>query len=277
MKSLGNIFVLLSRNITCWGSSALRMLTEGKFDAVALQETHQMEGRESTDVVSQMFEKGWRAVASPAVRTAQTERAGGVVVATRRHAAVTSFRHLAMRQGQAYGMRDLDNKNFTAGPIDFDGFAAMSIRFKRVTLVVISVYLQPTIGVKGQNLRRLAMLAALLKSVRGAWVAVGDWNATPDELRASKWDQSVQGTIITPDNTEYTCTAGQGRLIDFAVVSSSALPMLKKCDAIDDGQWKSHYAIRLQWNFGFRSNGGQNVGATKSLHTCSTAQEESRP
>ena len=212
-----------------------------------MQETHQGEGRETTEIVNEASARGWKTVVSPARETARADRAGGVLIAAKKHASVHSYRHLAMYDGQSYGLRCLNSKIFRPGPIDFNGFVALSVRCCGITITAISLYMEPSIGLTGPNLSRLAMLGAFVDSLAGPWAIVGDWNATPQELVATSWVKTARGTIVVPSNTSYTCTAGEGRLIDFAVISMSAVPLLHHCEVVDDGRWKSHYGLRLEW------------------------------
>eukprot|EP00959_Pyramimonas_sp_CCMP1952_P447584 9371868-Pyramimonas_sp.AAC.1 len=75
---------------------------------------------------------------------------------------------------------------------------------------------------------------------------------TPKELASTGWLALVNGAIITPTNTEYTCTLGSGRMLDYMVVSQHAVPwvesLLADFQAVEEAG-KAHYGLKLQLNF----------------------------
>ena len=92
-----------------------------------------------------------------------------------------SLRHLAKYEDQAVGQRR--SQGFAKGPIDFHDMVVQQIcSASGTSLTVVGIYLDASIGLVGQNLVKLHTLAKLLSMVRGPWIVVGDWNATPQEL-----------------------------------------------------------------------------------------------
>ncbi len=75
---------------------------------------------------------------------------------------------------------------------------------------------------------------------------------TPKELASTGRLALVNGAIITPTNTEYTCTLGSGRMLDYVVVSQHAVPwvesLLADFQAVEEAG-KAHYGLKLQLNF----------------------------
>ena len=70
----------------------------------------------------------------------------------------------------------------------------------------------------------MASLAAWLENVRTPWIAVGDFNHTPEEMWASGWPSAMNASIATHESMAPTCYL-QGttpRLIDYALVSHDA-------------------------------------------------------
>ena len=70
--------------------------------------------------------------------------------------------------------------------------------FAALALVAI-VLLLGTLGIRSlENLDILECAAMLIASLRGPWVLCGDFNLTPEVLRASGWVNHVQGRIVAP-------------------------------------------------------------------------------
>ena len=95
-------------------------------------------------------------------------------------------------------------------------------------MTVLGVYLDATSGWSPVNKRKFATIAALTRLCSGIWLAVGDWNAPPGELTKTGWLEQVGGQILAPDNVDYTCTSGSGRMIDFCVGGPMAETIIKK-------------------------------------------------
>ena len=83
------------------------------------------------------------------------------------------------------------------GPVDFHDFAAVRIQMLGTVVTLISVYLDTGIGLKGGNLKKLADLAVLISAINGPWIAMGDWNMTPEDLRQSAWLLLVGGRFYS--------------------------------------------------------------------------------
>ena len=63
------------------------------------------------------------------------------------------------------------------------------------------------------NLDLLQSMAVTLNSLQGSWILGGDWNGTPDELKATGWLTKVGGIIFAPSAP--TCNV---RVLDVFVV-----------------------------------------------------------
>eukprot|EP00959_Pyramimonas_sp_CCMP1952_P350212 7337435-Pyramimonas_sp.AAC.1 len=50
---------------------------------------------------------------------------------------------------------------------------------------------------------------------------------TPKQLTGTGWLSLVNGSVVTPSNTEYTCSLGSGRMLDYMVVSQHASPWVE--------------------------------------------------
>ena len=74
-------------------------------------------------------------------------------------------------------------------------------------------------GNTGNNKRRATELGTALRALGLPFAVAGDYNATPQE--AEDWDYTklIGGTVLVPEHCDATCTSGQGRLIDYWIVS----------------------------------------------------------
>ena len=81
-----------------------------------------------------------------------------------------------------------------------------------------SIYLRDSEGITEENLLILQEAAVAIKQLRGPWVLGGDWNLTPDTLRATNWLSLVGGVVVAPmaptcNGSVYDCfvVPGPGR------------------------------------------------------------------
>jgi hypothetical protein len=86
----------------------------------------------------------------------------------------------------------------------------------------------------------LQTVGALVATLRGPWIIGGDWQCTPDDLKATGWLQTVKGVIHAPAAS----TCGD-RIIDFFVVSACFSQAVVATCVIGDGGFKPHSPVRL--------------------------------
>ena len=81
-------------------------------------------------------------------------------------------------------------------------------------LYVVSVYLWAGEGLSERNCRLLGALVELLLSLKGLWVAGGDFNMEPEALADSGFLDAIRGTLAAPEET--TCSASAaGTVFDY--------------------------------------------------------------
>jgi hypothetical protein len=86
-----------------------------------------------------------------------------------------------------------------------------------------SMYLISKIGVQAEeNESILDAAVARLGLLNGPWILGCDGNCTPEQLAETGWLKKVGATIFQPP--EKTCEIGEGRIIDFFVVSNDFVP-----------------------------------------------------
>ena len=183
-------------------------------DAIVIAETHNLP-ENSNEMLNDFDRYKWTVCASAAHTTPTVQAAGGVVMGLNNTYAASSYRHLALKASQAVGLRE--HGKWTPGPLDLEDITVLSWKLKRIPLLLIGLYLDSSIGLKGNNLRKLCTLASIVKDHAGPWIAVGDWNNEPRQLAAEGWIDKLEAVVRVPENSGHTCTAGPGRLLDFVV------------------------------------------------------------
>ena len=81
----------------------------------------------------------------------------------RKRYAASSYRHLASKAHQAIGLREHGKKKWSPGLLDLEDITVLSWKLKRVPLLVIGLYLDSSIGLGGNNIRKLGELASIVK------------------------------------------------------------------------------------------------------------------
>ena len=242
--------VVYQRNITKWGPAAVAKLKDANksVDVFAFQETH-LGLDDSQRLLMDWHSAGWKGVVSPALPSRRRKTPGGVTVGVRSHLSSLSYRDLAARPEQAEGLGRVVGQAFSPGPIDFWDLAPIAIRANGITITIVSIYLESSEGLGSvNNQRKLATLKAFTTVVQGPWIAIGDWNSEPHQV--APWARKLQAELLVPrsDQAHYTCTAGAGRLLDFALLSLDARAMVDSYCIDPTGVWRSHYGTSLTLN-----------------------------
>ena len=233
-------------NVSCWGPAARALLDRPPFqaDVVALLETH-VPPREVSDMLCDFDVRGWRGVATPSRPSARADKSGGVAIGARRHLQTETFLHLAAKQEQTAGLQigRRGNASWTPGPLDFWDFVPLAIRLRSGSLVVVPCYLEPSTGVRGANLTKLAAIGGFVRGLGVDWVVLGDFNVSPEELASSGWLEEVGGVLMLPD---VAYTERQGGLLDYAVVGGPGVHRPSSLQAHWTGGFRSHAGLLLE-------------------------------
>ena len=88
-----------------------------------------------------------------------------------------------------------------------------------INIVIVVAYFKDGVGMNEENVSMLTDILGWVKAAGLPWIIVADWNMTPQDLIGSGMLGSLAAEIVTPADCEATCSAGTGRLLDFAVVS----------------------------------------------------------
>jgi exonuclease III len=207
-------------NPNAWTTGKRQALSRSAADIILMQETKQRLIR-IAQAKRQAEHLGWRAHFGPALVTSAKGTSGGVAVVSRKGLGSTPHEIIP----DAYKHRI--------------GGAWISAVVKG-GIHVFSVYLKDGQDLSETNAAILTQLAAAIGSVRGPWVVGGDWNMTPQTLKASNWPATVKGHICAP--SEPTCF---DNTYDFFVVSDSLSGAVVDVKRISDGGCYPHWMARL--------------------------------
>eukprot|EP00959_Pyramimonas_sp_CCMP1952_P238014 4973969-Pyramimonas_sp.AAC.1 len=99
----------------------------------------------------------------------------------------------------------------------------------------------------GRNCERFRKLGGLLTSIRMPWVCIGDYNMSPETLAKSKFLERVGGAIIRTADVTGTCAKknGEDSMLDYLVMSPSAVPFVKEVNPIRDVAWRPHIGLAI--------------------------------
>ena len=104
-----------------------------------------------------------------------------------------------------------------------------------------TAYLNDTVGVLAKcNLDLLESMACTLDGLTGPFVVGGDWNCSPEELKASGWLKRVKGVIVAP--AAPTCN---DNTFDYFVVHRSIAHLVHSVHKVADAGLSPHSPARL--------------------------------
>ncbi|CAK0821619.1 unnamed protein product [Prorocentrum cordatum] len=133
----------------------------------------------SDDLLRHWSKNGYKAICAPARPTDRTKLSGGAVVGMKNTFTTSSSGHLAINKAQQIGMRDIAS---TRGNVDFHDFVPIVWHSNGTSICIAAAYLTCSIGVRGTNLQKLAILGSFIKSLDIPWAIFADWNVPPSTL-----------------------------------------------------------------------------------------------
>ena len=83
-------------------------------------------------------------------------------------------------------------------------------------------------------------MAFTLNTLTGPWIVGGDWNCTPEDLRATGWLKKVSGVIVAPIGS--TCN---GKVYDYFVVAAAIADAVHSVHKSSDAGLTPHSPARL--------------------------------
>ena len=87
-------------------------------------------------------------------------------------------------------------------------------------IILMHVYGVVGLGIKDANFEMLLDIADATDGGRRMVIAMGDYNIRAEELEASGILKALGLTLVRAENSDITCTSGQGSCIDYALVTS---------------------------------------------------------
>ena len=229
-----------------WGPKAEEFLAATCSPIWVVTETH-LVGHRFHDLKARMLKKGWDlypAHATPNTKSNPGAAAlelgadpgkattGGVLVAARRWLGTTSLCP-STKDGVPGFVEPVGNN-----------FSFMSWRTAGLTIAIGGIYLEPGLGPQGSNLERLAEVATFLTQLATPFILAGDFNMEPAELMGTQWAHKLGAQIVWPD-VPFTCSSGEGRVLDYFVVSKGLLPALHRITCSDATPWRPHLGLTL--------------------------------
>ena len=97
-------------------------------------------------------------------------------------------------------------------------WSACSVRRGGIDLILVTVYFFDGLGCTGDNLDLMEEVGVFLRGRRGPFLIIGDFNIEPDMLEEHGWPQWLGAAVVRPP-VPFTCTSGQCRVLDYALVS----------------------------------------------------------
>ena len=109
------------------------------------------------------------------------------------------------------------------------------------------VYGMVGLGIKDANFEMLLDIAAATDGGRRMVIAMGDYDIRAEELEASGILKALGLTRVRADNSDTTCTSGQGSCIDYALVTSGFTETIVDMKAVKAVPWGPHYGMRIRF------------------------------
>jgi hypothetical protein len=191
---------------------------------------HHLHGQRLQALVDETAPRlGWRAHCAEARSTGKGGTSGGVGVFARRHLQVAYPGPIEQSRGQDW--------------------ARVGLRLKGVTILLGAVYLQvggATGVLEEANLERLFQLRPYLDRCALPFVLAGDWNCTPTDLKTLSWLDDLQADVVLPWDLGFTCTSGEGRVLDYWVASRSLIPPVQAAARDPEASWRPHVGIEIR-------------------------------
>ena len=184
----------VSANVTRWRKDLAPWIGQHRPSVCILQETH-VHPDQGDLIATHMAPFGYNVLSVPGHPTGSGGTSGGFAVCYRKHLDVRTV-HQYVHQGT--------------------GFQAVAMRVRNFDCFFVNVYLKAGEGFQSStNALILSHLIPFLRSVRGEFVAVGDFNEDFEILAGTSIAQEAKGQWISAG--ESTCAGGGN--IDFGLLS----------------------------------------------------------
>ena len=186
----------ISANVTRWRKDLVPWMAEHNPLFCLLQETH-VTAEQGDIIATHVSYAGYSVFSVPGHPTGGGGTSGGLAICFRKHLDVRKV-HQFDHEGA--------------------GFQAVALRIKDTDVFIVNVYLRSGEGFQSKtNVAVLSHLIPFLRSVKGEFIAVGDFSEDFEIMASTNLEQEVRGRWVHVN--ESTC-AGGGNL-DYGVFSPS--------------------------------------------------------
>ena len=151
---------------------------------------------------------------------------GGVIAASRKH---LSTGHVDGDVAEAGWMQATDHD-----------LAGRTLHLQGVDVLVLGGYAR-----NGEYQQQAAAVARVTRNGRLPFIWLADFNHDPKHVQEEPWLEQLDACVMVPD-TEVTCHAGSGSLIDFGIVSRCLAPYVVRFASVPDVPWGPHDGIRMR-------------------------------
>ena len=216
------LWAIDSANGNSWTGGS-KYLETTSADIVLFQET-KIRGTDAIQSAEDTaLRHGWKVAIAPAASGERGGASAGVAVATRKH--------LGLSQP------DINEDQSIASRFTLKKCGAIC----RGGIHIGAIYLHDVVGpTAAKNRDILERVAFHLKGLAGSWIIGGDWNCTPEELRATGWLTLVGAEVQAPKDA--TC---HGKVYDFFVVKKDICGAIYDVRSVADGIFYPHNPVRL--------------------------------
>ena len=216
-------------NISIWGAQVEQFVLCSDADIWIFVE-HRMSHSKLCALARRLNRHKLRIHASVAVHKHEG-LSGGVMILSRSHLAVWPIRGAAISPSM--------QPQLGVG----DDWLAVTVKLKKMDLLLCGVYLTCGIGLAGRNVEKVRQMAAFASTRHEPILWFGDWNMTPGELVGGGVPAALGGSRRTLQpkvaDVGLTCTAGVGRIIDFGLCDTWANAVCSQPVPVDV-PWRTH-------------------------------------
>lgn len=212
-----------SGNINSWKSGCETAIKKSKADVSCVQEARLHSADKLATAANEARRLGWNPILFPALKAGGNMSSGGGAVLARKGTAVK-------RVGQAVVPQQEEHR---IGCAWVDAVVKGGVYF-------VNIYLKDGEGMSETNKHLLETAAQLIASLRGPWIAQGDWNLSPEVLAASNWLKITNGVIFATELA--TCN---DNTYDYFVVHRELADSVRGVQRLQDGHLSPHWVTRL--------------------------------
>jgi len=212
-----------SSNGNSWKSTCAAILKRSVADVLGTQETGVASVDKLAAASNEARAMGWNPTLSAAHPAGGNMNSGGGAILARKGTAIRAAGKSAIPEASAHRLALSWVGCILKGGLNF-----------------LNVYLKDGEGLSDTNKSLLETAAGALNALKGPWVALGDWNMSPETLASSSWLALVEGVIFATELP--TCN---DNVYDYFEVHKSIAHAVFGVQRLQDGGLCPHWATRL--------------------------------